>query len=81
MHVGESVVTLSAEAGLRELIVLAHVEGVVIDEDPDVVGERIDWSNGHPRTLVAHLRSLVGAAGPVTIDRRSSDPITGSVIG
>lgn len=79
VHVGVDVVTLLDEEGRRSVVSLAHLEGVHVDVPTREAGP--SWTRGHPGTMLAHVRSLIDHPGRVMIERRSTPPIDGRVLG
>lgn len=79
VHVGVDVVTLLDDEGRRPVVALAHLEGV----QADMVAREADqsWTRGHPGTMLAHVRSLIDQPGRVVIERRSTPPVSGRVLG
>lgn len=83
VHVGEHVVTIRHDAGDDELVSLDHVEGIRSVDETSPVARALRSDDpvryGHPHSVVASLRSFIGA--PVRIERRSTPSVTGRVEG
>ncbi len=79
VHVGSSVVIIENDGGDRELVVLEHVEGLA---GLAIGGRRTNaWTAGHPQSLLAHLRQLVGEMAMVVVERRTTAPMKGNLVG
>ncbi len=78
-HVGDTVVTLVREDGVREVVALRHVESFAPTEVLETTW--VECSAGHPHTLVAHLRAMVGGEQLVAVDRRFTGTVQGQLVG
>ncbi len=78
VHVGADVVTLLGDQGEREVISLHQVEGVAA---VGISRSVLACTTGHPHSMLAHLRGLVGATPSVVVERRSTDPVSGVLVG
>ncbi len=76
VHVGDTVFTLEIRAGGAFLIEAERVVGVRISPSRGV-SARVD--RGHPRTMLAALRSHAAEGSNITLERTSGVPVRGAV--